>query len=230
VRLIVDWASFGWVQVGRARRRLSCLVMTLSYSRAFYLEFFFDQRLENFLQAHVNAFAFCGGAPRQVLPDYVARNIIIQDADDKHCRKVKQRCINGALGLKVPVEVIRAKCSKYLKHEKPIQRAERLSDSDFTIVAQYQAEYRGVVQYYLRAFNVHRLWKLHCVMKLSLAKTLADKHRTSVRKVLRKYQTVVSTAHGTLKVLEVIQPRGAEKKPLVARFWGSNCGDRSGLC
>ena len=90
---------------------------------------------------------------------FLGYEIVSQDADDKHCRKVKQRCINGAPGLKVPVDVIRAKCSKYMKHGKPIQRAERLNDSDFTIVAQYQAEYRGVVQYYLRAYNVHRLWE-----------------------------------------------------------------------
>ncbi len=30
----VDWASFGTVTVGRAQRRLSCFVLTLSYSRA----------------------------------------------------------------------------------------------------------------------------------------------------------------------------------------------------
>ena len=151
---------------------------------------------------------------------FLGYEIVTQDADDKHCRKVNRRCINGAPGLKVPVDVIRTKCAKYMKRGKPIQRAERLRDTDFTIVAQYQAEYRGVVQYYLRAFNVHRLWKLHRVMKLSLAKTLADKHRSSVRQVIRKYQTVVATPHGTLKALEVIQPRGAEKKPLVARFGG----------
>jgi hypothetical protein len=151
---------------------------------------------------------------------FLGYEIVTQDADDKHCRQVRRRCINGAPGLKVPVAVIREKCSKYIKHGKPIQRAERLNDSDFTIVAQYQAEYRGVVQYYLRAFNVHRLWKLHRVMKLSLAKTLADKHRTSVRQVSRKYQIVVPTPHGALKALEVVQPRGADKKPLVARFGG----------
>jgi group II intron reverse transcriptase/maturase len=151
---------------------------------------------------------------------FLGYEIVNQDADDKHCRRVNQRCINGAPGLKVPVDVIRAKCSKYMRRGKPIQRAERLSDSDFTIVAQYQAEYRGVVQYYLRAFNVHRLWKLHRVMKLSLARTLADKHRSSVRKMIRKYQTVVTSPHGTLKALEVIQLRGSDKKPLVARFGG----------
>jgi group II intron reverse transcriptase/maturase len=151
---------------------------------------------------------------------FLGYEIISQDADDKQCRKVRRRCINGAPGLKIPVEVIRTKCSKYMRRGKPIQRAERLSDSDFTIVAQYQAEYRGVVQYYLRAFNVHRLWKLYRVMKLSLARTLADKHRSSVGKVMRKYQKVVPTPHGTLKALEVIQPRGADRKPLVARFGG----------
>src|SRR5713226_1403188 len=41
------------VMVGRARRTLSCFVMTLSYSRALYLEFFFDPTTENFLRGHV---------------------------------------------------------------------------------------------------------------------------------------------------------------------------------
>ena len=39
----VDWAYFGSVMIGRAKRQLSCFVMTLSWSRALYLEFFFDQ-------------------------------------------------------------------------------------------------------------------------------------------------------------------------------------------
>ena len=38
----VDWACFGSVMVGRAKRQLSCFVTTLSWSRALYLEFFFD--------------------------------------------------------------------------------------------------------------------------------------------------------------------------------------------
>ena len=46
----VDWACFGSVMVGRAKRQLSCFVMTLSWSRALYLEFFFDQTTENFLR------------------------------------------------------------------------------------------------------------------------------------------------------------------------------------
>jgi transposase len=64
-----DWASFGEVKIGRARRRLSCFVMTLSYSRALYLEFFLDQGLENLLRGHVNAFTDWGAVPRSILYD-----------------------------------------------------------------------------------------------------------------------------------------------------------------
>ncbi len=64
-----DWAHFGNVLVGRARRALSCFVMTLSYSRALYLEFFFDQTMENFLRGHVHAFQAWNGQPRMILYD-----------------------------------------------------------------------------------------------------------------------------------------------------------------
>jgi transposase len=53
--------------VGRAKRALSCFVMTLSYSRALYLEFFFDQTMENFLRGHVHAFEYWHGQPRVFL-------------------------------------------------------------------------------------------------------------------------------------------------------------------
>src|SRR6266487_2328976 len=65
----VDWAHFGHVIVGRANRALSCFVMTLSYSRALYLEFFFDQTTENFLRGHVHAFEYWHGQPRVILYD-----------------------------------------------------------------------------------------------------------------------------------------------------------------
>lgn len=65
----VDWAHFGKVSVPGGQRALSCFVMTLSYSRALYLEFFFDQAQENFLRGHVRAFAHFGGVPRVILYD-----------------------------------------------------------------------------------------------------------------------------------------------------------------
>lgn len=65
----VDWAHFGQVRIGAAQRRLSCLVMTLSYSRAIAAEFFFEQTLESLLAGHVRAFAAWGGSPRRLLYD-----------------------------------------------------------------------------------------------------------------------------------------------------------------
>lgn len=43
----VDWGDFGAVTVGHAPRRLSAFVLTLSFSRAFFFTFFYDQMLEN---------------------------------------------------------------------------------------------------------------------------------------------------------------------------------------
>ncbi|MCA1600805.1 MAG: maturase [Acidobacteria bacterium] len=144
--------------------------------------------------------------------------IVTLDADDK--RHKYQRRINGNTGLKVPEDVIKAKCSRYMRHGRPIHLATRTHDTDYSIVTQYQAEYRGFVQYYLLAFNVSRLWSLHRVMQLSLVMTLANKYKTSINQIFRKYKTVVATPHGSLKVLEVTVNRGIDKKPLVARFGG----------
>lgn len=53
----VDWAHFGHVVIGRARRPLMAFVMVLSWSRQIYPRFFLDARMENFLRGHAGAFA-----------------------------------------------------------------------------------------------------------------------------------------------------------------------------
>ena len=79
-----DWAHFGEVAVGRARRRLSCFVTTLSYSRSLYLEFFFDQTTENFLRGHVHAFQFWTGQPRVILYDNLKSAVLERRGNDVH--------------------------------------------------------------------------------------------------------------------------------------------------
>jgi transposase len=78
----VDWASFGEVQIGRARRRLSCFVLTLSHSRALWVEFFFDQTLENFCLGHVHAFQAWNGVPRTLLCDNL-RSVVLERRGDQ---------------------------------------------------------------------------------------------------------------------------------------------------
>lgn len=131
-----------------------------------------------------------------------------------------QRCINGAVRLKIPVEVIRQQCQKYMRNGKPSHRPERLYNDDYSIVAQYQAEYRGFVQYYLMGFNAHRLWNVHRVMRKSLLGTLANKHRTTVSRIFRSLRTEVTVGDKTIKALQIVRHRGQGKRPLVATFGG----------
>ena len=70
-----------------------------------------------------------------------------------------RRCINGNIGLRVPTKVIEEKCKKYMKNGKPIHLHQCTIDDAYSIVSQYQAEYRGIVQYYRMAYNLHILNK-----------------------------------------------------------------------
>jgi group II intron reverse transcriptase/maturase len=129
-----------------------------------------------------------------------------------------RRSVNGAVGLFVPRDVIRQRCAQYMNKGEPALRGALLHDDDFTIVAKYQAEYRGLVQYYLLAQDVFRLERLHWVMETSLLKTLAGKHRSTVTTMAGKYKTTVDTPHGPRKCLQVTVQRDRRRKPLVARF------------
>ena len=73
-----------------------------------------------------------------------------------------RRSHNGNIGLRVPEEVIQTKCQRYKQHSrKVLHRTELINDSDFTIIELFQAEYRGLVEYYRLAYNsiVLRHWK-----------------------------------------------------------------------
>ena len=80
----VDWAYFGSVMVGRAKRQLSCFVITLSWSRALYLEFFFDQTMESFLRGHVNAFRSFNCAARVALYDNLKSAVLERHGSQIH--------------------------------------------------------------------------------------------------------------------------------------------------
>ena len=72
----VDWASFGHLMIGAARRALSAFLLTLTFSRWFFLRFFLDQSLENFLRGHVYAFEDFHGAPRYNLYDNLRSAVV----------------------------------------------------------------------------------------------------------------------------------------------------------
>ena len=65
----VDWGSFGWMRIGSTQRPVSCFAMVLSWSRALFLDFSLDQRIETFCAMHRRAFEFFGGVPKKILYD-----------------------------------------------------------------------------------------------------------------------------------------------------------------
>ena len=130
-----------------------------------------------------------------------------------------RRKVNGVIGLRVPRQVIKAKCAPYFKLGKPERRTELINCDDLTIISTYGSEYRGLVQYYLLAGDVWRLTRLRWAAETSMLKTLAAKHESSVTKMARKYKATITTPHGPRTCFQAAAER-AGKKPLVARFGG----------
>jgi len=130
-----------------------------------------------------------------------------------------RRAVNGVIGLKVPRDVIRAKCAPYRKNGKPWHRSRLQNQSDYDIVRIYGAEYRGVVNYYLLARNTWRLGTLRWNAETSMLKTLAAKHRCTVTQAASCYKAKAATASGQLICFEA-RLRREGKDDLVARFGG----------
>ncbi|MBI4424282.1 MAG: IS21 family transposase [Elusimicrobia bacterium] len=78
----VDWANVGTIVIGNAKRKVSCFVMVLSYSRMMYLEFTLSQCLEDFLAAHINAFKFFGGVVKKVNYDNLKTVVLARVGQD----------------------------------------------------------------------------------------------------------------------------------------------------
>jgi group II intron reverse transcriptase/maturase len=130
-----------------------------------------------------------------------------------------RRSVNGGIALRMPASFVVERSRFYMRDGKAIHRMERTHSSDYSIICEYQAEYRGYVRYYQLADNIAWLNTLHWVMQKSLLKTLAHKHKSSVAKMARRFAAKVATPYGPRACLETRVPR-VGKEPLIARFGG----------
>jgi len=146
---------------------------------------------------------------------FLSYEISIFQADDKIAGN--KRSINGTIRLRIPKDIIDSRCAKYMKAGEPTHLSALIHDDDFSIVAQYGAEYRGVVQYYTMAHNLAALARLRWIMEISMLKTLAGKHKSSLMKMKRKYITRIRTEDGLRRTAQVVIHREG-KKPLIASF------------
>jgi group II intron reverse transcriptase/maturase len=129
------------------------------------------------------------------------------------------RSANGRIALRIPRDVIKAKCAPYRRRGKPWHRSQLQNLPDYDIVRIYGAEYRGIVNYYLLAQDAWRLSALRWNAETSMLKTLAAKHRSSVTKMAARHKAKIKTSDGIRTCFEARKQR--EGKPdLVARFGG----------
>lgn len=135
-------------------------------------------------------------------------------------RSQERRTVNGWMWFGVPREVINAAKRKYMRNGKPVHRNEWILSSDYDIVANFQAEYRGLVQYYSMAHNIASLSEVEWVTVTSLLKTLAAKHKATVNSMARKHRSTLVVDGRCYRVFKVTIER-ADKRPLVAHF-GAN--------
>lgn len=148
---------------------------------------------------------------------FLGYEIGVYQRDTKHVNGM--RSINGRICFEVPVDVIKEKSKPYMQNGKPIHRSALVPAEAYTTVAQYQAEYRGIAEYYAFAQNrSSRLKRLAWVMQESLVKTLAYKFKVRSPAIYKRFSRTIDTKDGPKKVLEVRVPR--EGKPDLATHWG----------
>lgn len=108
---------------------------------------------------------------------------------------VKMRTLNGGVELLVPLndKIRQFVFTKGVAIQKedgsmfPVHRKYLVGLTDLEIVSVYNAELRGICNYYGMASNFCKLHYFSYLMEYSCLKTLASKHKTSLSKIIDKF-------------------------------------------
>lgn len=115
---------------------------------------------------------------------------------DKNGRKMRSR--NSKIKLLVPHEKWQKKLTEYgalkimidengKEKYQPFHRTNLIRNDDIEILTQYNAEIRGLYNYYRLANNASILNTFGYIMKMSMFKTFAAKYQSKVSKIRKKY-------------------------------------------
>ena len=130
---------------------------------------------------------------------------------NKQHTRHRSRAINMLPVLAVPQQVARFWRMKYTRNGKPANRPELLQCSDFEIVKTYGSEFRGIVNYYSMAYNVaHSFNPVKYIFMESAARTLANKHKLSRKKIFAKYKRTGEQGVKAL-IVKVPNPKRPDK-------------------
>lgn len=152
---------------------------------------------------------------------YSGNKVVKADRGNCHTRV---KSVSERIQLHIPQEKLREFCSKkrYGIYDKfqSINRPELCDLSDAEIVATYNAEMRGLANYYGIAQNASKdINKLVGIWKSSLFKTLARKHKTTVSKIAHQLKTpsgYALTVRGKdkIRVFKVFSVKDMKREPL----------------
>lgn len=148
---------------------------------------------------------------------YLGYEITVQQCDTKVTGG--RRSLNGTVALRIPLDVIKAKCAPYRRHGEPWHRPALQNLDDYDIIQTFGAEYRGIVGYYQLANDVWRLDTVRWNALTSMLKTLAAKYQSTVSKMAAKYKAKIQTPEGPRTCFEARVHRNG-KPDLIARFGG----------
>jgi hypothetical protein len=132
-------------------------------------------------------------------------------------RGVKKGASGGAIHLLVPGDVIRESLKPFVKNGKAIHHNARLNVPLLDLLAQYNAEIRGLYDYYSLATDVSKkLGTFRYYHYYSLLKTVARKEQCSVAQVLSKHGVDVKQKQktGTRRIFGVLYQTKAGPRTL----------------
>jgi group II intron reverse transcriptase/maturase len=116
----------------------------------------------------------------------------------ENTRGVKKRAANETMQLLVPAEVISEKLKPFVSHGKAVHHNARINDPTLDILIQYNAEIRGLYNYYCLATDVStKINKFRYYHYTSLQKTIARKEKCSLAQVIERYGVDVKLKQGT---------------------------------
>ena len=151
---------------------------------------------------------------------FLGYELVNQQANDQHDHR-GQRKVNGRIGLRVPAEVIDQHCRAYMRNGKPAHQPTNCWPMMITPPSAGIKRSSGASSSTTSlASNVSHFGRLRTVMEMSLARSLAAKHKSTARKMRRLYKGIVETEHGPRVCLKVVKQRDNGKRPLVAYFGG----------
>jgi group II intron reverse transcriptase/maturase len=127
--------------------------------------------------------------------------------------KMSGRKLNGGIVLNVPQEVVRKWIRDYTRKGKAISIGGYIELSDFEIIHTFDSRFRGLANYYALANDrARKLSTVRYIMRTSLGRTIAEKHKKRLSWVLKKYTCKTGRTH-----LRITIERDG-KPPLVATF------------